>query len=175
MAEKKKSITREEAEEKKGKYNITPKKMKNAPYRQMIRAELADELYDKIMKILIIDKKYRDSDYSASQLAKDLKTNTRYLSAVINVRFLTNYSNLVNEYRIKDAKYLLSEKKHNNLSMDDISIAVGFSNRQSFYAAFYKFVGVTPRDFRLKFNSDYAKIVEKRKKMRTDADDDDEL
>lgn len=149
-----------------GKYNLSLQKQKDAPYRQMIRSDLAEELYDKIMRVLIIEKKYRDPDYSAFQLAKDLQTNTRYLSAVINVRFLTNYSNLVNEYRIKDAKYMLSDKRHNDMSMDDISISVGFSNRQSFYAAFYKFVGVTPRDFRLQHNSSYAELVESRRKAK---------
>ena len=49
----------------------------------MIRPELADELYDKIMNIVVFQKKYKDPNYSARDLAKELKTNTRYLSAVI--------------------------------------------------------------------------------------------
>jgi AraC-like DNA-binding protein len=34
--------------------------------------------------------------------------------------------------------------------MEDISDMVGFSNRQSFYASFYKFTGITPREYKLK-------------------------
>ena len=41
-------------------------------------------------------------NYSAKDLAKELKTNTRYLSAVVNSRFGMNYSRLLNEYRIKE-------------------------------------------------------------------------
>ena len=35
-------------------YNIREKQEKNAAYRSLIRAELADELYDRILNIIII-------------------------------------------------------------------------------------------------------------------------
>ena len=54
-------------------YNLREKKIKNAAYREMIRAELADELYDKIMNIIVLQKKYKDPNYSAKDLAKELK------------------------------------------------------------------------------------------------------
>ena len=50
--------------------------------------------------------------------------------------------------------------------MDEISREIGFSNRQSFYAAFYKYVGVTPREYRLAHNQSYAVIVSEREKKR---------
>ena len=77
------------------------KERKKAAYRSLIRPELADELYDKILNIIVVQKKYKDPDYSAKDLAKELKTNTRYLSAVVNSRFGMNYSCLLNEYRVK--------------------------------------------------------------------------
>ena len=132
-----------------GKYNLTEKKEKNAAYRSLVRAELVDELYEKILKIFVVDKKYRDPNYSAKKLAEELQTNTRYISAVVNIRFNQNYSSLVNEYRIKDAKYLLVDKRYMNKTMEEISAMVGFANRQSFYAAFYKIMGMTPRTYRI--------------------------
>ncbi len=88
---------------KKRPYNLREKKEKKAAYRSLIRPELADELYDKILNIVVVQKKYKDPDYSAKDLAKELKTNM-----------------------------------------------VGFANRQSFYAAFYKNVGETPNGYRKK-------------------------
>ena len=44
-----------------GKYNLTEKKEKNAAYRSLVRAELVDELYEKILKVFVVDKKYRGS------------------------------------------------------------------------------------------------------------------
>ena len=49
--------------EKKKPYNIREKKQKEAAYRSLIRAELADELYDKILNIIVVQKKYKDPDY----------------------------------------------------------------------------------------------------------------
>ena len=129
-------------------YNLREKKEKKAAYRDMIRAELADELYDKILNLIVIQKKYKDPNYSAKDLAKELRTNTRYLSAVINSRFGMNYSCLLNEYRIKEALHLLVDKRYAEKNVEEISALVGFANRQSFYAAFYKIMGETPNGYR---------------------------
>ncbi len=131
------------------KYNLTEKKDKNAAYRTLVRAELVDELYEKMLDIFVRQKKYRDPDYSARRLAEELGTNTRYISAVVNIRFHQNYASMVNEYRIREAKYLLIDKRYRDKTMEDISKMVGFANRQSFYSAFYRFEGMTPRVYRM--------------------------
>jgi YesN/AraC family two-component response regulator len=132
-------------------YNLKERKIKSAAYRSLIRPELADELYDKILGIIVVQKKYKDKNYSAKDLAKELKTNTRYLSAVVNSRFGMNYSCLLNEYRVNDAKHLLIDKRYVDKNVEEISAMVGFANRQSFYAAFYKNVGETPNSYRKKY------------------------
>ena len=129
-------------------YNLRERKIKDAAYRTMIRAELAEELYQKIVEIVVLQKKYKDPNLSSKDLAKQLKTNTRYLSAVVNSRFGMNFSCLLNEYRIKDALRLLGDKKNKDKNVEEISAMVGFANRQSFYAAFYRIVGETPHGYR---------------------------
>lgn len=129
-------------------YNLREKKEKKAEYRNLIRPDLADELHDKILNIIVAQKKYRDPNYSAKELAKELGTNSRYLSGVINSRFGMNYSCLLNEYRIKEALYLMTDKRYKNKNVEEISAMVGFSNRQSFYAAFYRIVGEAPNEYR---------------------------
>ena len=101
------------------------------------------------MNIVVMQKKYRDKDYSAKKLAEDLGTNTRYISAVVNVRFHMNYTSFVNKYRIDEAMTILVDKRYQDLRMEEVSDMVGFANRQSFYASFYKIMGVTPREYRL--------------------------
>ena len=133
---------------KKQPYNLREKKVKTAAYRNQISPALADVLYDKIMDLIVIQKKYRDPHYSAKDMAKELETNTRYLSAVINSRFGLNLSELKNKYRITEALHLLTDKRYKNMNIEEISVMVGFANRQSFYSAFYKNVGVTPNDYR---------------------------
>lgn len=129
-------------------YNIREKQEKNAAYRSLIRAELADELYERILNIIVIEKRYRNKDFSAKELAQELNTNTRYISAVINSRFNTNFSCLVNEYRIKEALHRMTDKRYTDMTIEEIGTQVGFANRQSFYASFYRIMGETPNNYR---------------------------
>ena len=129
-------------------YNIREKQEKNAAYRSLIRAELADELYERILNIIVIEKRYRDKGFSAKEIAKMLNTNTRYISAVINSRFNTNFSCLVNEYRVKEALHKMTDKRYADMTIEEIGAAVGFANRQSFYASFYRIMGETPNHYR---------------------------
>jgi len=131
------------------KYNITVNNMKEAAYRSLVSKKKVRQLRDQIYEIICRQKRYRDKDYSAKRLADELNTNTRYISAVVSVCFGMNYTSFVNHYRIKYAKLLLSNKKYAKLRMDEVSELCGFSNRQSFYASFYKFTGITPRQYKI--------------------------
>lgn len=146
------------------KYNITERKEKEAAYRTLVSPKLMDELKEKILEIILIQKKYKDKDYSAKQLAEDLHTNTRYISAVVNVRFHMNYTSFVNKYRIDEAMTLLVDKRYQDLNMEDISDMVGFANRQSFYASFYKFKGMTPHEYKMTHLAQHPQLAEKPKK-----------
>ena len=147
------------------KYNIIEKKEKKAAYRSLVSPQMMDEMQEKIMNIIVMQKKYRDKDYSAKRLAEDLGTNTRYISAVVNVRFHMNYTSFVNKYRIDEAMTILVDKRYQDLRMEEVSDMVGFANRQSFYASFYRLMGMTPRDYRLEHlkNHPEMKAVSARK------------
>ncbi len=133
-----------------GKYNVNlATTKKEAAYRALVSPKLMGKLKARIVYLLFRKKKYKDKEYSAKRLAEDLGTNTRYVSAVVNVCFDMNYTSLVNKYRIEDAKAMLVDRRNRDLRMEDISDLCGFSNRQSFYAAFYKYTGVTPRQYKL--------------------------
>ena len=131
------------------KYNITEKREKEAAYRSLVSPRLMDEMQEKILNIIVMQKKYRDKDYSAKRLAEDLGTNTRYISAVVNVRFHMNYTSFVHKYRIDEAMSILVDKRYQDLRMEEVSDMVGFANRQSFYASFFKIMGITPREYRI--------------------------
>ena len=133
------------------KYNITEKKEHEAKYRSLVNPEMMDTLKEKILRIIVIQEKYKDKEYSAKKPAMDLGTNTRYVSAVINVKFHTNYSCFVNKYRIDEAMSLMVDRRYQKLTMEQISDMVGFSNRQSFYASFYRIMNMSPREYRVKF------------------------
>ena len=151
------------------KYNITEKKEKEAVYRTLVSPKLMDEMKEKILNIIVMQKKYKDKNYSAKQLAIDLGTNTRYISAVVNVRFHMNYSSFVNKYRIEEAMSILTDKRYQDLRMEEVSDMVGFANRQSFYASFFKLMNMTPRDYRIQHTKQFVQkpVAKKAKRKKT--------
>ncbi len=149
-----------------GKYNITEKKEKEAVYRSLVSPKLMDELKEKILNVIVMQKKYKDKDYSAKRLAEDLGTNTRYISAVVNVRFHMNYTSFINKYRVEEAMSILVDKRYQDLNMEDVSDMVGFANRQSFYASFYKAMQMTPRQYRIQHFEQHPSEKVKTKKKK---------
>ena len=133
------------------KYNLTEKKERDANYCSLVSPAVMDELKERILEVVVMQKKYKDKNYSARQLAEDLGTNTRYVSAVVNVRFRMNYTTFINKFRIEEAMSILTDKRYSDLRMEEVSDMVGFSNRQSFYASFYKFTGITPKEYRTRY------------------------
>ena len=99
------------------KYNLTEKREKDAAYRSLVNPMLMDELKERILDMVLIQQKYKDKDYSARRLAEDLGTNTRYISAVVNVRFHVNYTTFVNKFRVDEAMSLLSDRRYSKLNM----------------------------------------------------------
>lgn len=131
------------------KYNITERKVKEAAYRSLVNPQVMEEMKERIEKIIVKGKKYKDKKFSAKKLAEELGTNTRYVSAVVNVSFQMNYTSYVNMHRVQEAMTMLNDPEKASMKMEEISSEVGFSNRQSFYAAFFRNVHMTPREYRL--------------------------
>ena len=61
-----------------------------------------------------------------------------------------NYTSFVNKFRIEEAMAILVDRRYQQLRIEEVSDMVGFSNRQSFYASFYKVMNMTPREYRIK-------------------------
>ena len=133
------------------KYNYHEKKEKAATYRAQVRPELIDEIYEQILHKMIVEKRYKDSTFTAKKLAEEIHTNTRYISAAVSLRFQMNYAELIGGYRIRDAISMLTDRRNRSLTMAEVAQASGFANRQSFYAAFYRLHGKTPKEYQSEF------------------------
>lgn len=147
------------------KYNYHEKKEKAATYRTQVKPEVIDEIYEQILRKMIVEKKYKDSTYTAKKLAEEIHTNTRYISAAVSLRFQMNYAELVAGYRIRDAISMLQDKRNKDLTMGEIASACGFANRQSFYAAFFHLQGKTPKQYQAEF---FAKMALPKKPKKKD-------
>ncbi|MBQ9092414.1 MAG: helix-turn-helix transcriptional regulator [Prevotella sp.] len=104
------------------------------------------EIKSGVQKFVFVGRRYRNVNFTAAQLAQNIGTNTRYLSAAIRLHYGCNFSELVNKLRVEEAKQIMLDPQ-NTLTMEDISYSAGFSTRQSFYNAFSKFVGMKPKEW----------------------------
>ena len=58
---------------------------------------------------------------------------------------------------------ILVDKRYQDLTIEEVSDMVGFANRQSFYASFFRFRGITPRQYRLDNLKKHPSIVARKK------------
>ena len=130
------------------KYNITERKKKEASYIGALSTTLVEEIYEKILLKFVVEKKYRDPEYTAAKLAEEIGCNARYISAVVHLRYRDNFSQLINDFRIKEAMYMITDRHFADLKMEDVAKATGFANRQCFYSAFFRKNGMTPLEYR---------------------------
>lgn len=105
---------------------------------------LMKDVYELISK----DKIFKNTDLTLDSMAKQMNINRNYLSKAINKTTRKNFNTYINEYRVKEAVKILSNKKSDVISIDAIAFDVGFNNRTSFYQSFKKITGLSPSDFR---------------------------
>lgn len=116
-------------------------------YSKRINRKTLDDIRKGIHNYVIVGRRYRDINYTAKRLAEDIDTNTRYLSAAIRLHYGCNFAELVNRLRVDDAKQMIGNPDC-SMSMEDIAYSAGFANRQSFYTAFARYVGIKPTAYR---------------------------
>ncbi len=100
---------------------------------------------------------------TVSSLSKKFKTNSKYLSKVINIHKNKSFSNYVNELRID---YVVEELKSNpkfrKYTIKAIANEIGFNTTEAFSKSFYKTTGIYPSFFlkQLEKQQDNSKIRE---------------
>lgn len=94
------------------------------------------------------NKGFLEKGVTAGRLAIEFETNATYLSQFMNEFKESNFNTYINKLRIKyAADQIYRHKDWRKYSVEDIAIACGFSNRQSFSNFFYEQNGIRPAEF----------------------------
>ncbi|MBI4356870.1 MAG: helix-turn-helix transcriptional regulator [Gammaproteobacteria bacterium] len=102
---------------------------------------------EKLLQCLERDKPYLECNLTLQQLAHKLAIRPIHkLSQLINTEFKQNFFDLINQYRIEEAKKYLEQDKRKE-SILDVAMAVGFNSQSAFYNAFKKHTQVTPKQY----------------------------
>lgn len=87
-------------------------------------------------------KKYLKEQFTIEDLALTLGTNKYYLSRFIKDNYDMNFSHWVSSLRLEEAKRLMLSD--NEMKLEDIAFAVGFSSLSYFSKVFTRLEGATP-------------------------------
>ncbi|NAS32451.1 helix-turn-helix domain-containing protein [Flavobacteriaceae bacterium R38] len=113
----------------------------------LVSDEKAKEILDKLIKFEE-QKNYLNQNCTLNEVAKKLKTNTSYLSMVINKYKGKSFSVYLSELRINNAvDRLTNDKKFRSYSIKSIAEETGFNRAESFSKAFKNNTGIYPSYF----------------------------
>lgn len=97
----------------------------------------------------------RYSDGSFTELANELHYDMHWLSKTIKQMTGKNYTDLLQEKRMRQAAYLL---RTSGLNVADVAVAVGYENISYFHRLFHRTYGESPRNYRILHSSDSGEI-----------------
>ena len=127
------------------KTNETELILKTEKYAESLLSSLQkQELLESIFQFIDDEKPYLNKNFTINILSKKLNSSRSYVSQVINEELKCNFCQFINEYRIKDARLMLSNPENNNLTIESIASSVGFGSKSSFNSAFKNYTGITP-------------------------------
>lgn len=123
-------------------------KIKFHKYRKSNLTEsLSAELKEKLLILLDDEKVYLQNDITLQKLADYLNTTRNNASQIINEHFDLNFFELINTYRIKEAKEILKNEKSKDLNLIEVAYEVGFNNKVTFNKSFKKYNHTTPSEY----------------------------
>ncbi len=113
---------------------------------RILNEELKEDYIQRLDKAMFTDKMYLDPLLTLERLSKSLRIPRNYLSQLINEHFALNFNEMINQFRINDAKEIMNSKKQ-HLTIIDIAYQVGFNSKSTFNTAFKRYTGKTPSTF----------------------------
>lgn len=122
----------------------------NSNSRKYEKSVLDEETKNNILlriKEQIENKYYLSSTPSLPDLSKKINFSPNYVSQVINEKMNLSFLEMINKYRIEDAKAMILDKELNE-TIEGIAYSVGFNSKSTFHSAFKRFTGQTPSEFK---------------------------
>lgn len=121
--------------------------------------EESRQCLDKIIRHIESQKVYRSPEISLNSLSETLNINPRKISLVFNEHLHKNFYEVMNHYRVEEAKTLLrastngEKSDKSDKSILEICYEVGFNHKSSFNRVFKGVTGMTPSEYKKKGES----------------------
>lgn len=116
--------------------------------KSLLTDKRASEIAQQLIDLMNSLKPYLNPELTLMELAAKLSVSPHNLSQVFNCEIKKSFFDFVNEYRVGEAKKLLSSPQYSHYSILGIALDAGFNSKSAFYTAFGKHAGTTPSEFR---------------------------
>jgi AraC-like DNA-binding protein len=113
--------------------------------RSALTGAHAEQLATRIRSALTQDTLYLDPNLSLQKLSRHVGALPNQISQTLNEQIGATFFDYIAHHRIEAAKSLLLEGVASTLT---VSLDVGFNSRSTFYKAFKRETGMTPKAFR---------------------------
>ena len=118
-----------------------------------VDAQTSKQLVAQVRSLFENEAPFLDPETSLKSIAELLEIKPRLLSQAMNENEHMNFSEFVNQYRIKQAKLMLSDPSHAREKIATIAFDCGFGNVTSFNVAFKSVVKMTPSQYKKQYVS----------------------
>jgi AraC-like DNA-binding protein len=112
--------------------------------------ERMKELADQLESFMHQDKAFLEGDLTLNQLSSRIGVPQHQLSQVLNQHVGASFFEYINRLRVQEAKRCLVDSAFQGQTLLDIGLAAGFNSKAAFNAAFKRYSGLTPTEFRAK-------------------------
>lgn len=111
-----------------------------------IEAREAENLSNRLNDLMDNEKLYTNADLKLSDVAARMNILPHTLSQLLNDNLGKSFTQLVNEYRVREAKDLI--RSNNQIKLEAVGYDCGFNSKSTFYAAFKKITKTTPAKYK---------------------------
>ncbi|EMO40731.1 helix-turn-helix domain-containing protein [Leptospira noguchii] len=125
---------------------ISSESGKNFVKRSLLHDVDINALEKRLIHIIKEERIYLDEDIRLPDVSEELGISVHQLSFFLNNHLGMNFNNYINQFRVEEAKSMLINDP--SRSVVSVGIAVGFNSNSSFYKAFLKETGMSPKQFR---------------------------
>lgn len=121
---------------------------KPEPVKDKYDEKLTESAIEKVHQGMEGQKLYLKHNLNIEEFSKRIDLPVKEVSAVINKHYGTNFFEFMNTYRVEEAKRILSDPKHADMTVLDVLLQSGFNSKSAFHRFFNRLVGISPTEFR---------------------------
>lgn len=126
-------------------YQVFKRKLKKYEQSKIQKLDV-NRILSELKELMEKDKIFLEEKITLPELARELKISSHQLSEILNERMNKKFYDYINEYRIMEAKKLLTLNPEDTIL--SIAYAVGFNSKSAFNKAFKAYIGETPNSYR---------------------------